>query len=123
MLSSVLRTLLLRPLPEQSRFAPGCLHRCVSVLLMIVMISNSAMASPLFAHALAETARIGVLTNLQSVSLWLDHSGWAARLSPVTRSLAALMQIPFPAGQIPPKNWDGIGAPPNTPPTPKKQET
>jgi YD repeat-containing protein len=118
-LSSVLRALLLRPLPEQSRFAPGRFRRCACALMIVVMFSNSAMASPQIAHAMANTARTSALGQLQAMNLWLNRSGWAARVSPMMNSLAALFQLP----QKLPKGWDGIGAPPNTPPAPARQET
>jgi hypothetical protein len=78
-LSSVLRALLLRPLPEQSRFAPGRFRRCVSALLLLVMLSNSALASPQVARAVAGLMLLSISGEQQKLRLWWHARGYASR--------------------------------------------
>ncbi|MCI0553999.1 MAG: hypothetical protein L0287_23875, partial [Anaerolineae bacterium] len=80
-------------------------RRVLTVGLIVLLISNHALAAP--QGIIAEAASFS-----QEVRFWWHNSGWAAKTEKgFTQNT--------PGDQ---KGWDGKGARPNTPPEHKEQE-
>jgi hypothetical protein len=115
-LSFVLRALLLRPLPEQSRFAPGRFRRFACVLLTVVLMANPLLAASPLSQALFRNLVMTAGNWQESLLFRWYASGWAAKS-------ARLVQDSNPFNPPAPKGWDGKGAPKRPVPKPDPQET
>src|SRR5262249_41958431 len=109
----------LRALPSRRRFAPSFLQRSLCATLIVLMAINPVMASPEISHSVTGAVSAMAINSGQSLGFWWHSSGWAEKSARFAREY-----LPFfrsTTQQQP--GWDGIGAPDQPIPVPKRQET
>jgi YD repeat-containing protein len=62
----------------RGRFTASGFQRALSIVLIVIMISNQALASPAVSQAMANTAKGRALNAAQDLRFWWHSSGWAA---------------------------------------------